>query len=76
MSHGGDPDRIYQAQRAGIFMRLASVARLDWLDAEYWIVQWEHEAEAMGRERGSAGYWDDAWTWILAQRAVRGQRPG
>jgi hypothetical protein len=37
MSRRGDPERIYQAQRAGIFMRLVSAERLDELDAEHWI---------------------------------------
>jgi predicted RNA-binding Zn ribbon-like protein len=69
VSRRGDPERIYQAQRAGIFMRLVSEARLDRFDAEHWIARWEREAEATGRERGSTGFWDDAWRWIEDERS-------
>lgn len=37
MPRRGDPEKIYQAQRAGIFMRLVTAERLDRLDAEHWI---------------------------------------
>jgi hypothetical protein len=65
----GDPDRIYHAQRAGLFMRLVSAERLDQLDAEHWIAWWEREAEANGPAVGSAGYWDAAWEWIAENRS-------
>jgi hypothetical protein len=42
----GDPERIYQAQRAGIFGRLTKNGRVDELDAEHWISRWERHAEA------------------------------
>ncbi len=64
----GDPELIYRAQRAGIFARLRDEVRMDELDAEQWLAAWEHEAEATGRERGSTGYWDEAWDWIETQR--------
>jgi hypothetical protein len=35
MPRRGDPERIYQAQRAGVFMRLVNAERLDQLDAEH-----------------------------------------
>jgi hypothetical protein len=68
MPRRGDPERIYQAQRAGIFNRLVSAERLDRFDAEQWIGAWEREAEANGPARGSQGYWDAAWEWIRENR--------
>jgi hypothetical protein len=72
----GDPERIYLAQRAGIFMRLVSYERLDRFDAEHWITALEREAEATGRERGSTGYRDEGWRWISGQREGSGTGPG
>ena len=68
MPRRGDPERIYQAQRAGIFARLVREARLDRFDAEQWIVAWEVEAEAAGIARRSPGFWDEGWHWIQAMR--------
>jgi hypothetical protein len=67
MPRRGDPQKIYQAQRAGVFMRLVQSERLDQLDAEHWISRWEREAEAISRERGT-GFWGDAWDWIAENR--------
>ena len=71
MSRRGDPERIYQAQRAGIFQRLVTSERINELDAEHWISRWEREAEASGRARSTATFWDDAWEWIAEQRRRR-----
>ena len=68
MPSRGDPERIYQAQCAGIFMRLVSAERLDQRDAEHWISRWELEAEANGPAVGPQGYWDEAWRWIAEDR--------
>jgi hypothetical protein len=57
MTHGGDPERSYQAQRAGIFARLNRQEHVNELQAEHLIVRWEREAEAAGRPRGSLHYW-------------------
>ncbi len=38
------------------------------LDAEHLLARWEREAEAIGRSRSAASYWDDAWHWIEDQR--------
>ena len=70
-----DPERIYQAQRAGIFRRLVDAERLSAFDAEHWISRWEREAEesANGPAVGSQGYWDAAWRCTAAstdRRAV------
>jgi hypothetical protein len=64
----GDPERIYRAQRAGIFRRLVDAERVNELDAEHWISPWEREAEGAGRKRGSLGFWDAAWRWIAENR--------
>jgi hypothetical protein len=63
MPRRGDPERIYQAQRAGIFMRLVSAERRDQLDAEHWISRWEVP--------GSQGFWDAGWLWIAENRRRR-----
>ena len=63
-----DPERIYQAQRAGLFIRLVLAERLDEFDAEHWLARWEREAEANGPAVGSQGYWDAAWRWITENR--------
>ncbi len=68
MSRRADPERIYRAQRAGIFMRLINGERLDHFDAEHWLARWDREAEANGRAVGSQGYWDAAWRWITENR--------
>lgn len=68
MPRRGDPEKINQAQRARVFMRLVSAERLDQLDAERWIARWEQEAEANGPSAGSQGYWDAAWRWITENR--------
>ena len=62
MRHG-DPERIYEAQRAGTFARLTQNERLGELDAELWIGRWEREATSRGIERGHA-FWDEGWEWI------------
>jgi hypothetical protein len=49
MTRRGDPQKIYEAQRTGIFARLTQNERVDELDAEHWITRWEREAEASGR---------------------------
>jgi hypothetical protein len=59
MTRRGDPGRIYQAQRAGVLMRLTRSERVSELEAEHLIARWEREAEATDRKRGSPGYWED-----------------
>jgi hypothetical protein len=67
----GDPERIYQAQRAGIFARLTPSERVDELDAEHWITRWERHAEAEGLSRSLVGFWDTGWLCIAEQRATK-----
>jgi hypothetical protein len=47
----GDPQRIYQAQRRGIFRRLVDEQRVSKLGAEHLIAWREREAKASGRRR-------------------------
>lgn len=70
MTRRGDPERIYQAQRHGVFRRLVDEQRVYELDAEHWIARWEREAEAAGRGRDDH-YWSDGWEWIAANRSRR-----
>lgn len=67
----GDPERIYQAQRAGTFRRLVDAERVDVIEAEHLLSSWAREAEAIGLTSRSARYWDDAWTWIAVPRSAR-----
>lgn len=64
----GDPERIYQAQRVGIFARLNQQVRVNGRDAEHWISRWEREAEGRGLPRSMVGFWDQGWEWIAEQR--------
>ena len=64
----GDQERVYQAQRAGIFARLTQQERLGKLAAEDWIKRWEDHAEAEGLSRSTVNFWDAAWEWIAEQR--------
>jgi hypothetical protein len=70
MLRRGDPDKIYSAQRAGVFMRLVTAELLDTFDAEHGIARWERKAEEIARPRGSQGYWDEGWSWIAGERGV------
>jgi hypothetical protein len=70
MTRRGDPERIYQAQRLGIYRRLVDEQRVNELDAEHLIARWEREAEASGRTRDEH-YWTDGWEWIAEQRRRR-----
>ena len=69
MARRSDPERILEAQRAGVRARLTGVGMTPetaerWLDA--WIL------EATGRELAKDGaYWDAAWDWIVAAQAAR-----
>ena len=69
-----NPERIYQAQRVGIFRRLVDAERVNELDAEHWIARWEREAEASSRARDEH-YWDDAWEWIAENRRKHQPHP-
>jgi len=67
----GDPERGYEAQRAGLFNRLVDEEHIGLLDAEYWLRAWEAKTDEIGRPRTSQGYWDEAWRWIAGERAAK-----
>jgi hypothetical protein len=71
MTRRGAPERIYQAQRAGILGRLTQWEHVDELDAEHWISRWERHAEAEGLSRTAVGFWAQGWEWISEQRAPK-----
>ena len=60
----------YELQRADVFRRLVHDERFGLLDAEHWLRAWEAKAEEIGRPRDSTGYWEEAWRWIMGQRAL------
>lgn len=64
----GDPERIYNSQRAGILARLTQQERMNELNAEHWISRWEREAEARGLAPTTVGFWDQGWVWIMENR--------
>lgn len=67
----GDPERIYHAQRAGIFARLTQGEHVNAVAAEDWIARWEEHAEGEGLSRSMVGFWDQGWDWITEQRAPK-----
>ncbi len=62
MTRRGGPDRIYQAQRAGIFARLTQQERVNEPEAERLISAWEGHAEAEGLSRATVGFWTQRGT--------------
>lgn len=66
MSRRPDPERIYQAHRAGTLQRLIGEGELP-DRAERLIALWEAETAQKGVERDGR-YWDAGWAWMLAQR--------
>ncbi len=70
MARRGNPEKIYHAQRAGMFTRLVSGARLDKDVAEDWIARWEREAKDIGWPRTSSRFWDEGWDWIERERSA------
>lgn len=68
MRSRGDPERIYQAQRAGILRRLVDDERVPEAKANALIAAWERATAITGAERESPLYWDFAWDWIAERR--------
>ena len=67
MARPADPERIYQAGRAGIRNRLIG-AGLREVTADDWIARWVAHARQHGVARDGR-YWDSGWNWICEQRA-------
>ena len=74
MPRRGDPELIYQAQRAGLLARLVQGEKVSQRDAEHWVAAWERHAASFGPARRTRDYWDQAWEWITYGRTLR-QRP-
>jgi hypothetical protein len=68
MARRADPERLYEAHRAGLFQRLISGGRLSGDRAQRWLVDWEAEAARRGLDRRTGNWWSPAWEWIAEQR--------
>lgn len=55
-----DPERIYQAQRAGFLARMVTARRMPQERAEAVLHALEAECAALGLERGSPEFWREA----------------
>jgi hypothetical protein len=55
----------------GLFQRLVREERVPLLDAEHWIQAWEAKADDGGLPSDSESHWDEAWRWIIDERAAR-----
>jgi hypothetical protein len=72
MARRPTPERIHEAQRAGVRARLIS-SRMMPETADAWLAEWDALAARDGLAIGS-GYWTAAWDWIDAQRQTRRPR--
>jgi hypothetical protein len=63
-----DPERIYQAHRAGTLRRLADQQHLGDERAEALIAAWEAEAASRGLDRHSTVFWRGLEEWIASQK--------
>lgn len=70
MARRADPERLYQAHRAGLTSRLRQ-GQVSAEAAEKWVAAWEAEAADRRLDRLKPGFWDPAWSWIEEQRAKR-----
>lgn len=68
MSRKPDPERICDARRTAILSRLLGTG-MDRDRAEARVAAWESKADAEGRTRHTAAYWDRAAEWTEAHRA-------
>ena len=70
MARRADPQKIYEAQRAGVRQRLIVHGVIP-ASAEAWIIAWE-VATAGRVDLGRGGrYWDAGYDWITAEREQR-----
>jgi hypothetical protein len=72
MGRRADPERIFEAQRAGVRARLIGTG-MQPKTADQWLDAWVLEAAARDLPRDGA-YWQAGCDWIVAERAAR--RPG
>jgi hypothetical protein len=47
---------------------MVTAQRMDPLDAEHWIAQWEREAERLGLDRLTEQFWQEGDAWIAENR--------
>lgn len=64
MARRPDPERLYEAHRAGHLSRLIAESRLSPEAAEEWLNRWEDEAALRGLDRRSELFWRGCWDWI------------
>jgi hypothetical protein len=62
-----DPERIYQAQRAGVVKHLRGASSSS-EHAERLVAAWEAEAERRGIPARGHEFWDACEAWIAEQR--------
>ena len=67
MSRKPDPERIYDSRRGAILNRLLGTG-MDRDRAEARVAAWEALADAEGRQRHTAAYWDGAAEWTETHR--------
>jgi hypothetical protein len=75
VSDRGNPERVYQIERAQLFNRLVDEQRVNLLDAERWLRRWEAKAEEIGRPRASLGFWDEGRRWIYGELSAKRRKP-
>ena len=68
MVRRGDPERIFEAQRAGVRARLTGTG-MQPETADRWLDAWGLEAASRGLSKDGA-YWEAGWDWIAEQRAA------
>lgn len=73
MGRRSHPERIFEAQRAGVRARLVDTDRMQPEMADRWLDAWLLEAATRDLPRDGA-YWNAGCDWIAAERATR--RPG
>jgi hypothetical protein len=71
MPRRGDPARVFEAQRAGVYARLTETG-MQPQTADRWLHGWVLEATGRGLPKDGA-YWQAGWDWIAAERAARRQ---
>ena len=72
MGRRADPERILEAQRAGVGGRLIGTG-MQPDTADRWLDAWVLEATGGGMPKDGE-YWQAGWDWIAEERAAR--RPG